>query len=178
MANFPSFLFNHLSPGTQGAGTRLLSLSLDRGAMNHQIDGVGAVRHLTCARWFTFFSKNNMPQDLPRIVKGFRTEVCLKLLGLFFIPFVAMGMGAYRSQMPPNEDAVQILLKGVIIVGGLIWLLALPYFLLIFTPKCESCKVRTKPHGKLNHDNDEWKITICPQCRERFMHRMFGGDPS
>ena len=100
------------------------------------------------------------------------------MLGLFFIPFGAMLIGAYRSQLSPDEDMIQVVLKGVAFVGGLAWLLALPYFMVIFTPKCESCKVRTKRHGKLNHDNDEWKVTICPLCRERFMHRMFGGDPS
>ena len=123
------------------------------------------------------FSKNGMPQDLPRIIKGFRTEVFFKVVGLFFIPFGAMLIGANRSQVPPGEDMIQILLKGVALVGGLVWLLALPYFFVIFTPKCDSCKVRTRRHGKLSHDGDEWKVTICPRCRERFMHRMFGSDP-
>ena len=119
-----------------------------------------------------------MPQGLPKIIKGFRTEVCLKVIGLFFIPFGAMIIGAYRSQTPPDEDTIQVLLKGVALVGGLLWLLALPYLLMIFTPKCDSCKVRTRRHGKLIYDDEEWKVTICPRCRERFMHRMFGSDPS
>jgi hypothetical protein len=119
-----------------------------------------------------------MTQDLPRIIKGFRTEVFLKVIGLFLIPFGAMIIGACRSQVPPGEDMIQGILKGVVLVGGLVWLLSLPYFFMIFTPKCDSCKVRTRRHGKMRHDNDEWKVTICPNCRERFMHRMFGSDPS
>jgi hypothetical protein len=113
-----------------------------------------------------------MPQDLPRIIKGFRTEVFLKVIGLFFIPFGAMIIGAFRSQEPSDENMIQVLLK------GLLWLFALPYFLMIFTPKCDSCKVRTRQHGKLSHNDEEWKVTICPHCRERFMHRVFGSDPS
>ena len=119
-----------------------------------------------------------MSQDLPRIVKDFRTEVCLKVIGLFSIPFGAMIIGACRSQMPPDEDMIQVLLKGVTLVGGLVWLLSLPYFLMIFTPKCDSCKVRTRRHRKLSQGEDEWTVTICPLCRERFMHRIFGSDPS
>jgi len=119
-----------------------------------------------------------MPQNLPGTIKGFRTEVFLKVIGLFFIPFGAMIIAACRSQVPPDEDMIQVLLKGVALVGGLVWLLALPYFLMIFTPKCDSCKVRTRRHGKMSHENDEWKVTICPRCSERFMHRMFGSDPS
>ena len=119
-----------------------------------------------------------MPHDLLQIIKGFRTEVCLKVIGLFFIPFGAMLIGAYRSQAPPDEDTIQVLLKGVALVGGLVWLLALPYLLMIFTPKCDSCNVRTRRHGNLSHDDDEWKVTLCPRCRERFMHRLFGCDPS
>jgi hypothetical protein len=118
-----------------------------------------------------------MPQDLPRIIKGFRTEVFFKVIGLFFVPFSAMIIGAYRSQEPPYEDMIQVPLKGVALVGGLAWLLALPYFFMIFTPECDSCKVRTRRHGKMNYDGDEWKVTICPRCRERFMHRMLGSDP-
>ena len=117
---------------------------------------------------------NIMDKDLPRIVKGFRAEVFFKTLGLFLIPFGAMGIGAYRSQTPPNEDMIQVILKGVALVGGLIWLCALPYFFILFTPKCDSCKVRTRRYRDLHYDNDEWKVTICPRCRERFMHRMFG----
>jgi hypothetical protein len=119
-----------------------------------------------------------MPHDIPKIVKGFRTEVCLIVIRLFFIPFGAMLIGAYRSQAPPNEDAIQALLEGLVLFGGVVWLLALPYLLLIYTPKCDSCKVRTKRQGKLTHNDDEWKVTICPSCRERFMHRTFGSDPS
>ena len=117
-----------------------------------------------------------MPQDFPRIIKGFRTGVFLKLIGLFCIPCGAMIIGAWRSQRPPDEDMFQVLLKGVAFVGGVVWFLALPYYLMIFTPMCDSCKVRTRRHGKLNHDNDEWKVTICPLCRERFMYRVFSGD--
>jgi len=119
-----------------------------------------------------------MHQDLPRIIKGFRTEVFFKVIGLFFIPFGAMLIGGYRSQVPPDEDVIQVLLKGVTLGGGLLWLLALPYFFMIFTPKCDSCKARTRRLGKVNYDGDEWKVTICPRCGERFMHRMFGSDPS
>jgi hypothetical protein len=119
-----------------------------------------------------------MDHDSPRIVKGFRTGVFLKLIGLFFIPFGAMLIGACRHQVPPDEDMIQVLLKGVSLVGGLVWLLALPYYAMILTPKCDSCKVRTMRHGKMSHEGDEWKVTICPRCRERFMHRMFGSDPS
>lgn len=117
-----------------------------------------------------------MPQDLPRIIKGFRTGVFLKLIGLFCIPCGAMIIGAWRSQTPPDEDMIQVVLKGIAFVGGVVWFLALPYYVMIFTPMCDSCKVRTRRHGKLNHDNDEWKVTICPLCRERFMYRVFSGD--
>jgi hypothetical protein len=119
-----------------------------------------------------------MSQVAPRIAKSFRTEVFIKLITLFFISFGAMVIGANRHQSPPNEDLIQILLKGVVLVGGFLWLLSLPYFLMIFTPKCEYCKVRTKRHGKMNHDKDEWKVTICPLCSNRYLHRMFGSDPS
>jgi hypothetical protein len=64
---------------------------------------------------------NIMDKDLPRIVKGFRAEVFLKMLGLFLIPFGAMAIGAYRSQTPPNEDTIQVALKGVALFGGLVW---------------------------------------------------------
>jgi hypothetical protein len=121
---------------------------------------------------------NMMDKDLPRIVKSFRTEVFLKILGLFLIPFGAMAIVAYRSQTPPTEDTIQVALKGVALVGGLMWFFALPYFFIIFTPKCDSCKVRTKRYRDFHHDDDEWKVTICPRCRERFMHRAFGGDSS
>ena len=119
-----------------------------------------------------------MPTDLPRIAKGFRAEVFLKVLGLFLIPFSAMIIGAYRPQVPPNEDLIQVVIKGIVIVGGLVWILALPYFFVVFTPKCEVCKVRMKRHGKMNHDKDEWRVTICPVCHDRYMHRMLGSDPS
>lgn len=117
-----------------------------------------------------------MSQDLPRIAKGFRTQVFLRVLGLFLIPFGAMLIGAYHSQVPPNVDLFQLLLKWVALVGGLIWLLALPYHFMVFTPKCDSCKIRTKRQAKLNKDGDEWIVTICPKCRERFRHRVFEGD--
>lgn len=114
-----------------------------------------------------------MPRDLPKIIKGFRAEVCLKVIGGFLIPFGAMLVGAFRSKAAADEDGIQVLLEGVAIIGGVLWLLGLPYLLMVFTPRCDSCKVRTKRHGKLSHDGDEWKVTICPRCRERFMHRMF-----
>ena len=127
---------------------------------------------------FDVLQNNYMPQDNPRIAKGFRAEVFLKVLGLFLFPFGAMIIGAYRSQGPPNEDLIQLILKGIVLVGGLVWLMALPYFFMVVTPKCELCKVRTRRKGKMKHDNDEWKLTICPLCHERYMHRMFGADPS
>jgi hypothetical protein len=89
-----------------------------------------------------------------------------------------MIIGAYRSQDPPDEDTIQVFLKGVAVVGGLVWLLSLPCLLMFLTPKCDSCGVRTRRTGKLIHDDDEWKVSICPRCRERFMHRVFGSDPS
>jgi len=121
---------------------------------------------------------NIMDKDLPRTVKGFRAEVFFKILGLFMIPFGAMGIGAYRSQTTPNEDMIQVVLAGVALVGGLVCLIAVSYLVMLYTPKCDSCKVRTRRFGTLSYDNNEWTVTICPRCRERFMHRSFGSDPS
>jgi hypothetical protein len=121
---------------------------------------------------------NLMDQDLPRIAKNFRAEVFFKVLGLFTIPFGAMSIGAYRSQTTPNEDLIQVALAVVVLVGGLVCLITVAYLVMFFTPKCDSCKVRTRRFGTLSYDNDEWNVTICPCCRERFMHRSFDTGPS
>ena len=117
-----------------------------------------------------------MSQDSPRIIKGFRAHVSLNVIGIFCIPAGAMIIGACRHQVGPREDMIHELLSGVVLIGALVWMLALPYFFVIATPKCNSCRVKTKRYRQLRHEGCDWKITICPLCRERFMYKSFGGD--
>lgn len=116
-----------------------------------------------------------MDQSSTKIAKGFQTEIALKAAGLFLIPFTAGIIAANREPSSPDADPLQTLLSWIFIAGGAVWLLSLPYFFIVLTPKCDHCKVRTKNHGRMPHEGNEWICTTCPSCRERFRYRSFSG---
>lgn len=119
-----------------------------------------------------------MPKDLPRIVKGnYRSILSIQGLVIFAISCWAISTGASLFQSSSAQDILHVVFKVIAGIFGLISLFALPYILLTYlTPKCDSCHVRTKQHGKLKQENQEWNVTICPLCNERFMFKMFDGD--
>ncbi|MGB6221626.1 hypothetical protein [Haloferula sp.] len=116
-----------------------------------------------------------MDQSSARIAKRFHTEVALKATSLFFIPFTAGIIATNREPSSSEAVALQVLLTWIFIAGGAAWLICLPCFFIVLTPKCDRCKVRTKSHGRIVHEGDEWNCTTCPSCRERFKYRSFGG---
>ncbi|MCX8494641.1 MAG: hypothetical protein ORN51_00470 [Akkermansiaceae bacterium] len=115
-----------------------------------------------------------MNQQHPRLVWGFQLEVGIKIFGIGLIPFAAGIIGANRQQ-PTDPDFFQTIRTVIFLGGGLAFLLALPYFFIFHTPKCDSCKVRTKKFGRLVCDGEEFTTVICPQCRERFRYSSFNG---
>jgi hypothetical protein len=119
-----------------------------------------------------------MPEDLPRIVEGrYRLILSIQVFVLFAILCWAINIGASLFQSNSDQDILHVVFKAIVGIFGLIGLFSLPYFIMLYlTPKCDSCHVRTKQHGKLNQENEEWNVTICPLCRERFMFKMFPED--